>query len=94
MENKIQLLHPAGKNAVKIDTEKYEVMSNAITQCLDKQSLTHKEMQEAINSYFKKKKIVFDGSVEWYMESVKLDLEAKKVVSRIKEGSKWKFQLA
>jgi len=93
MENKIQLSHPAGKNAVKIDAGKYEVMRNAITQCLIKQALTHKEMHEAINNYFKKNKIIFDGSVEWYMETVKLDLEAKKIVSRNKEGSKLKFQL-
>jgi len=93
MENKIQLSHPAGKNAVKIDAGKYEVMRNAITQCLNKQALTHKEMHEAINNYFKKNKIIFDGSVEWYMETVKLDLEAKKIVSRNKEGSKLKFQL-
>jgi len=93
MENKIQLSHPVGKNAVKIDVGKYEVMRNAITQCLNKQALTHKEMHEAINNYFKKNKIIFDGSVEWYMETVKLDLEAKKIVSRNKEGSKLKFQL-
>ena len=93
MENKIQLSHPVGKNAVKIDVGKYEVMRNAITRCLNKQALTHKEMHEAINNYFKKNKIIFDGSVEWYMETVKLDLEAKKIVSRNKEGSKLKFQL-
>ena len=69
------------------------MMSKAITQCLNKQALTHKEMHEAVNNYLKKSKIVFEGSVEWYMESVKLHLEAKKIVKRIKEGSKLKFQL-
>jgi hypothetical protein len=93
MGMKIQLLHPAGKNAFKIDAGKYEVMSNAIVHCLNKQALTHKEMLEAINVYLKKNKIKFDGSVEWYMEGVKLDLEAKKIVKRIKEGSKLKFQV-
>ena len=94
MGTKIQLLHPAGKHAFKIDAGKYEVMSNAILLCLNKQALTHKEMLEAINVYFKKNKVKFDGSVEWYMEGVKLDLEAKKMVKRIKEGSKFKFLIS
>jgi hypothetical protein len=93
MEAKIQLLHPAGKKAFKIDAGKYKVMSHAIIHCLKKQALTHKEMLDAINAYFKKGKIKFEGSVEWYMEGVKLDLEAKKIVKRIKEGSRLKFQL-
>jgi len=93
METKIQLLHPAGKNAFKIDAGKYEVMSHAIIHCLKKEALTHKEMLDAINVYFKKSKIKFEGSIEWYMEGVKLDLEAKKIVTRIKESSKLKFQL-
>jgi len=92
METKIQLLHPAGKNAFRIDAGKYKVMSHAIMHCLKKQALTHRELLDAINAYFKKDKIKFDGSVEWYMEGVKLDLEAKKNVKRIKENSKLKFQ--
>ena len=91
---KIQLLHPAGKNAFKIDGGKYEVMSNAIIHCLNKQAFTHKEMLEAIKVYFKENKIKFDGSVEWYLEGVKLDLEAKKIVKRIKENSKLKFRIS
>jgi hypothetical protein len=93
METKIQLLHPAGKNAFRIDAGKYDVMSHAIIHSLRKQALTHKELLDAINAYFKKDKIKFEGSVEWYMEGVKLDLEAKKIVKRIKEDSKLKFQL-
>ena len=93
METKIQLSHPAGKHAFKIDAGKYEVMSHAIIHSLKKEALTHKDMLDAINAYFKKSKIKFEGSVEWYMEGVKLDLEAKKIVTRIKESSKLKFQL-
>lgn len=93
MSDKIQLLHPAGKHAVRMDKDKYDEISNAILLCLKKGALTHKEMLEGINSDFKKNKIKFEGSVEWYMESVKLDLEAKKKVERIKENSKLKFRL-
>ena len=94
MSEKIQLLHPAGKHAVKIDKDKYLVMSKAILYSLKQGPLTHKEMVEKIYSYFKKNKIKFDGSVEWYMESVKLDLEAGKKIERARESSKLKFRLS
>jgi len=94
MEAKIQLSHPEGKKAFNIAAEKYEVMRNAIHHCLKGHTLTHKEMLEAVNVHLKKNKIKFDGSVEWYMEGVKLDLEAKKIVKRVKDGAKLKFQLS
>lgn len=93
MEQKVQLQHPAGKHAVKIDKNKYEILSKSITRCLNKTPLTHKELFGAVVADLKKKKITFEGSVEWYMESVKLDLEAKKFLQRIKENSQLKFAL-
>ena len=94
MSEKIQLKHPEGKHAVKMERDKYDVMSKAILTCLKPGTLTHKEMLAEVHSYFKKNKIKFSGSVEWYMESVKLDLEANKKVERVTESSKLKFRLA
>jgi Family of unknown function (DUF6958) len=94
MSEKIQLKHPEGKHAVRIEREKYDIMSKAILGCLKPGALTHKEMLAEVHSYFKKNKIKFSGSVEWHMESVKLDLEANKKVERVNEGSKLKFRLA
>jgi hypothetical protein len=94
MEDKIKLLHPGGKNAVKIDRKKYEILNKAILHCLAKKdALTHTEMFEAVKAYFEKNKIVFEGSVQWYMESVKLHLEATKAIQRITEKipHKWKL---
>ena len=92
-EDKIQLMHPEGKHAFRIDAGKYDVMSKAILQVLKKGPLMHKEMHAAILAYFKKNKIKFEGAAEWYMEGVKLDLEARNSVIRVKENSKLKFQL-
>lgn len=92
MSDKIQLQHPLGKKAVRIDTDKYTVMHEAILTALNK-PLTHTELTNAVNDLLKKKKISFDGSVEWYLESVKLDMEAKKELERCKENGKLKFQL-
>jgi hypothetical protein len=92
-ENKIQLLHPEGKHAFRIDADKYEIMHKAILHGLKKGPLMHKELNEAVHEFIIKKKIRFEGSIEWYMEGVKLDLEAKKIVKRVKENSKLKFGL-
>ena len=90
---KIQLQHPAGKKAFRIDRKKYEVMRKAILRCLKKGPLTHSQMLEAILSDFRKRKPAFEGSVEWYMEGVKLDLEAIKIIERLleKPAPKWRL---
>jgi len=93
MENRIQLKHPAGKKAVRIDKDKYDVMSKAILGCLKNKSLTHTELLKAVNDNFKKNKIKFTGAVGWYMESVKLDLEANRLIERYKDKTRLMFQL-
>lgn len=94
MEEKIQLKHPTGKHAVRMDRDKYELLRKAILKCLKNISLTHTEMCAVIRADFKTRNIKFEGSLEWYMESVKLDLEANKLVKRVKDKSILKFQLA
>ena len=92
MNDKIHIVHPKGKNAVKIDAGKYEVMKKAILKSLEKSELTHTELLDSVNKIFNKSKTKFDGSVGWYMEWVKLDLEATKVIQRLSEKTphKWK----
>src|SRR4051794_13373883 len=93
MEQRIQLLHPAGKKAVRMDIEKYRVMKKALLNSLKQnKELTHTDILEAIIRDFKKNKIKFEGSVEWYMESVKLDLEANKIIERVYVKSRLKFR--
>jgi hypothetical protein len=93
MEQKIQLLHPAGKHAVRIAKNKYNTIEKAVFSSLEKGELTHTEMLEAVTGNFKKYKINFEGSVEWYMESVKLHLEALKMIERVPDKSRLKFRL-
>ncbi len=94
MEQKIQLKHPAGKKAINMDKEKYEYMKKAILNCLEKEGeSTHKEMLENITENFKMNKTLFEGSIEWHMEWVKLDLEARKKITRIANTSPIKFKL-
>lgn len=84
---KYQLLHPEGKKLSKIDLQKYEVLKNAILSSLNKKSgITHTALFEMVKEYLVDNSIEFEGSVEWYMEGVKLDLEAHKIIERKKEG--------
>ena len=94
MSEKIQLLHPAGKLAVRMDIEKYKTIRAAILKSLpNKKAVTHGELLELVLEYLKNKKIKFNGSVEWYMEGIKLDLEANNLVLRLKEHGKQYFKL-
>ncbi len=94
METKIQLQHPAGKKAVTMDQGKYETLKKALLKCLNTNGeSTHKEIFEAITEDFKMRKTEFEGSVEWHMEWVKLDLEARGEIKRIGDVSPIKFRL-
>ncbi len=83
MENRIQLKHPAGKKAVTMNSTKYNLLKKEILAYLNENGeSTHKKMLQGISKSFGKSKTKFEGSVEWHMEWVKLDLEARKVIVR------------
>jgi len=95
MEQKIQLKHPAGKKAVSMDKEKYNVIEKSVLSYLQaKGDSTHTELLMAVTEDFKKNNTLFKGSVEWHLEWVKLDLEARNVIFRISGTSPIKFNLA
>ncbi len=80
MEEKILTLHPQGKRGVNISRAKYETMKKTILEVLRKGGLTHHELTHAVERTLKGK---FDGSIPWYMEGTKLDLEARGVIERV-----------
>jgi hypothetical protein len=82
MNTKIQLTHPAGKKAVTMEAGKYSLMKHAVLSGLAKGGSTHSEMLRAVTDDFAGKGIKFPGSIEWHMEWVKLDLEAKNQIRR------------
>jgi hypothetical protein len=77
--NKILTKHPLGKNGKNIDSKKYDTLRKAIVSALRKDDLTHTELFSRINTSLKSK---FSGNISWYGETVKLDLEAKKIIER------------
>lgn len=90
-ELKIMTLHPSGKQGVNILFRRYEVIKDFILSKLEEFSaisfdgLTDLAVKELSES--------FDGKVVWYMVTVKLDLEARKLVERIPKSSPHKLRL-
>jgi hypothetical protein len=81
MKDTIRTLHPEKKQGVKISKEKYEVIRKAIMTTLRKQKeMTFMNLSRAVE---KEVNGNFDGSVMWYVTTVKLDLEARGEVKRV-----------
>lgn len=84
-EEKIMTLHPQGKKGVNILKSKYDIIKNYIIDTVTKygeityESLSDSAIAELSDS--------FDGKVNWYIVTVKLDLEARGVIERIPKTS-------
>ncbi len=91
MTEKIMTLHPAGKQGVNIDKGKYDMVRKAIEETLQAQpGITFSGLTDAVGERIGD---VFDGSVGWYVVSVKLDLEARGVLERIDGRSPQRLRL-
>ena len=78
-EEKILTKHPQGKTGRNINRETYETLKAAILATLEKKELTHNELFEQLNKKLKGK---ISGNIGWHGETVKLDLEARKIIER------------
>ncbi len=93
-EQTIQLKHPQGKKAVRIRQETYALLKTGILEYLkQKGDGTFTEISGAIAQDFQDRKVSFDGSLNWYLEWVKLDLEARQIIARIPKTSPQKYRL-
>jgi hypothetical protein len=81
-EEKILTKHPLGKSGKSISTQNYETLKKAIIEVLQKKDLTHTEL---VNQLIGRLKGKFQGNISWYAETVKLDLEARKIIERTSE---------
>jgi hypothetical protein len=78
-EEKILTKHPLGKSGKKISKQKYETLKKTILSALRNNELTHTELFNQLNKSLKSK---FSGNISWYGETVKLDLEGRKIIER------------
>jgi len=86
----IQTLHPIpGKTNKRITLDKYTFIKENLIDILSALELTHTELMEELYSRVKDN---FIGGVQWYGETVKLDLEARDIIERTKTKPE-KFKL-
>ena len=79
MSEKIMTRHPQRKSGRSISREKYDQVRAAILAVIGRGELTHSELMERLAARLEKR---FDGNPHWYGETVKLDLEARRVIER------------
>lgn len=82
---KIMTLHPQGKKGVNILQRRYDVIKEFILKTVKMHgTIAYEELN---NLAVKELRDTFDGSVPWYIVTVKLDLEARKIIERISKTS-------
>ena len=82
MSEKILTRHPQRKSGRSISREKYEQVRDAMLAALGRGELTHSELMQRLVTRLARG---FDGNPHWYGETVKLDLEARRVIERTVE---------
>ncbi len=79
---KITTKHPEpGKQGVRISQAKYEAVREAILESLQANSeMTFTELTNVVQQRLAS---TFEGSISWYVTTVKLDLEARNEIRRV-----------
>ncbi len=84
--DRILTLHPEGKQGVRIERAKYDAMRRAILRITPKKApgVRFAELRELVKAHLPE--TVFDAgsSVSWYLTTVKLDLEARGDIERVR----------
>ena len=92
MDEKFITKHPQGKSGVNISKAKYETIKTAIVDTLqENEPMSFSALTEQANQEIGGK---FEGSISWYVTTVKLDLEARGVIERIPNSSPQQLRLA
>jgi hypothetical protein len=91
-EEKILTLHPEeGKRGVNISRTKYEMIRQAILDAVRSQGIiTYHGLVSLVDYNLRNR---FEGSVPWYVTTVKLDLEARGVIERVPGPGEQKLSL-
>jgi hypothetical protein len=92
-DERVTTLHPdPAKQGVRISKNKYDQVTLAILFAIrHNPSITFRELTAEVD---KKLAGTFDGSIGWYVTTVKLDLEARGVVRRLPGSGPQRLTLA
>lgn len=92
---KIQMKHTdPTKKTVAMELDKYETLKKSLTKALKtKKEMTFKEMLKSVTNDLNDQKISFQGSIQWHLAWVQMDMEAKNELSKDASISPQKFKL-
>ncbi len=91
-ETRIMTLHPQGKKGVHILKRWYDIIKEFILNTIKEHGeISYQRLDKLAVQQLKK---TFDGKVGWYVVSVKLDLEAQKIIERVPKTSPHKLRMA
>ena len=92
MEEKIFARHPdPGKAGVRISKAKYDAIRDAMLECLREEGeVRFKDMAGKVGQ---KLSGGFQGSISWYVTTVKLDLEARNIIERVPDARPQRLRL-
>jgi hypothetical protein len=92
MKDIIRTLRPEKKQGVNISREKYDIIRKAIFSVLKaNKEITFTKLSAAVEKQLDHK---FEGSVMWYVTTVKLDLEARGEIKRVPKSRPQLVKLA
>jgi len=81
MKDTVKTLNPKKKQGVNISKEKYEIIRKTIMSVLRaNKEMTFMKLSRAVETEVRGD---FEGSVLWYVTTVKLDLEARGEIKRV-----------
>ncbi|MFK7947342.1 MAG: hypothetical protein AB8G11_07130 [Saprospiraceae bacterium] len=83
-DDRILTLHPKGKKGVNILETKYDTIRNFIIKTIE---IYGQISYSKLSDLAVEELTDFDGKVVWYIVSVKLDLEARKIIKRVPKTS-------
>ena len=91
-EEKILTLHPEeGKQGVNISRSKYDMIRQAIRDAIRSQgTISFKGLVSLVEYNLRNR---FEGSIPWYVTTVKLDMEARGEIERIPGPGEQKIRL-
>lgn len=92
MGDKIMTLHPEGKQGVNLDKQKYDQIRAAILGVIAAQEeVLFKDLPAAVAARLEPG---FEGSIPWYVTTIKLDLEARGLIMRVPRSSPQRLRLS
>lgn len=88
-EGKVTTLHPAGKNGVRIDGARYDTMRQALLAEIPRRAdgVAFGALADLVRPHLDPDAFDEDTSVQWYVVTVKQDLEARGLVEQVPKAS-------